>query len=529
MAGTMCTGTACPGTVWRGTAWRGMLALALVVVLTGCGSQVDPLGAGIDEIRSGNYRKAARLLKKAVKTCPDSPSSHVNLGIAYWRMGMSQRALPSFRQAADLAPDDTRALELMANVLCELGQWQEASETLHDANETDPSARILTLLAVVELQSGSVQAAQTFLKEALELDDEYPPALYNMALVLRDRLGRKEDAAQQFRRYLEVADPADRHVQVARLAVEALDTPAADPLSGGNNGGGPGGIPVELTARELLRKGRDRVTASDFDGAMELLRKARRVDAGDPDVLWELAQLYDRHLSAPQEAEATYRVFRREFPDDPRSSEPDRVAERTTEGATADPGGEAGGGEAGGVEETTVRDPGTAAEQPPVPVPHVESAADRRVRALRVWGRGLQCQREGKTDDAIALYRQSFSIDDTLVSACYNLGLAYKEKGDILRARDAFAASVSIEPDMIDARYMLAVTHRNLHATQRAISELNTVLSMDRNYSKAHLLLGITYRERRQRELARRHFSEFVRLEPRSQLAIKARKWLTEQ
>lgn len=474
---------------------------ALSLLTCGCGDQgaEDALSEGTAKLNSGDYRGAVKVLKKATRANPNSATAFCNLGMAYWRSGDPGRAAECLRKGAELSGSDVRPRELLATLYMEQNEWDKAADALRAANEIAPSARALTRLAVAELRAGSAQSAQIFLKQALTLDAQYPPALFNQAVIYRERLKRPEEAMDFYERYLAVAETGPRAEQARRaladLRAAQLDERAVedDPLPP------PPAPPPPPTAAELLDRAREAVASENFDAALVALNSARQSGPGNADVLWDLAVLYHRHLDSPAKAEAAYSAFREQFPDDT------RIRERDT-GESARP-----------------RDGGQKTVPPPPPDPNA-----KRREALRVWAEGLKRHNEGALDEAVKLYRRAFTLDSTLVSAAYNLGLVYKTKGDLVRARDAFMASLSIDPKMADARYMLAVVYRSLDERRKAILELTQLAGTDPEYAKVHLLLGIIYREQSRRDLAHQHLSRYVQLDPQNPLAEKAKEWLAE-
>jgi len=174
-------------------------------------------------------------------------------------------------------------------------------------------------------------------------------------------------------------------------------------------------------------------------------------------------------------------------------------------------------------------EPGPPAAPPPAPPPTVpETPARERDpgTALQAWARGLAAQEEGALDDAARHYERALEMDNTLVSAWYNLGLVHKAKGELQPARNAFASALRHEPALTKARYMLAVVCRDLDENSTAIDLARSVVRGEPRYANAHFLLGLLYRENKERRLARMHFRRYLQLEPRGPSAAKARELL---
>lgn len=92
-------------------------------------------------------------------------------------------------------------------------------------------------------------------------------------------------------------------------------------------------------------------------------------------------------------------------------------------------------------------------------------------------GRGLVALRQGKTDEAIDLLRQSVEADPALWRAWTGLGRAYAEQGNSRRAHDAFARAEKAAPSpavVINDMGMLSLRDKNpaaaLETFQRALA-----------------------------------------------------------
>lgn len=77
--------------------------------------------------------------------------------------------------------------------------------------------------------------------------------------------------------------------------------------------------------------------------------------------------------------------------------------------------------------------------------PQREDGSDKRSPAQIHFDIGLDYQKEGQWDEAIARYRQATALDDQFALAYYNLGLAYWAKGREDLAASAFRAALQGE------------------------------------------------------------------------------------
>jgi len=480
-------------------------ASALLALASGCSGGKSSLERGLAKLKAGDDGAACARLQEAVQEDSSSVTAWCNLGVARWRAGEIDGAIEAFRRATDLT-GDALVWEYLGRAYLASGRVDPALQALTKSQAGKPTAAGLTAMAVAEMKSGRAREAGVHLQAALSTDPGYPPALYNTAILYRDHMADPDTAETWFRRYVELAGD-DAH---AARAKESL-APFAAAESGATS---PVEIapPRQLTGADLLQRARERARGGDQDGATRLILDARRAEPRNPDILWEIVELYEKVFRQPDRARAAYSLFAREFPGDPRA--------RGLAGAR----------------------PAVETPREPVAPPHVrtEAAPPRRPSAepvpggggrsvaLRHWAEGFKFQRAGELDGAIAEYRKALKADETLASASHNLGLALKAKGDNAGASDAFAAAVKHQPDMVDARYMLAVCRHALGQSDVAALEARKVLAIDRGYSKAHLLLGVIHRSNGARTSAVKEFERFLELAPADPLAATVRQWVAE-
>lgn len=310
----------------------GMGILCLLLAIPASGKSA--LEAGITNLRDGKTALAARLLENAVEKDPTNSAARCNLGIACLKLGKFDQAEAEFRVAAELAPTDPRPWEFTAAALRKQRRWEEAREMLHQALRRLPtSARAVTALAAVEFEAGDLQTAETLLTRALTINPKYAPALYNVALLHRNR-GQNNAAASYYGKYLQQA-PLNPHAENARaflrshtgLGMLKEARPPAPQRTGRSHGAdtpppsAKPAVPTPQTASPalpLFEKARHAIDAERFDEALTFLNQAIKADPTHRDSLWQLALLYDQHLHLESKARATYERFKARFPDDPR-------------------------------------------------------------------------------------------------------------------------------------------------------------------------------------------------------------------
>jgi tetratricopeptide (TPR) repeat protein len=257
----------------------------------------------------------------------------------------------------------------------------------------------------------------------------------------------------------------------------------------------PDPIPAEIgksvsapATEALIKSARAAVASESYDAALEYLREAVRKDPRSADALWELAQLYEKHLQYPKDAARTYKKFRELFPNDPRA---------------------------------IARNPAAAAAPAGKP-------RDTR-KAMDLWGKGFARQRQGDVDGSIDLYKSALEADDSLVSAWYNLGLAYRARNELPAAETAFAKAAALSSTMTEAHYMLGWVCYKQRNKAKAAESLNRALAINPNYANAHCLLGFICREDKQIKTARQHLERYLQLTPADDpTAREVKAWLDQ-
>lgn len=509
-----------------------VLAFPLICLLiSGCGgSGKSDLEKGIVSLRNGKTGSAIKYLNRAVSSNPDSVSALSNLGVAYWKDGQNEAAAKVLEKAVSLTVDDTEPFEFLANVYMGMERWDDAYRVFEQAMEkTYRSARLLTSMALVKLSSGDAFEARVLLSEALKVDKSYTPALYNMAILYRDKALNDREAGKYFQMFLDEANDPDR----VDAPVDAAYVAAARDFVGSHQekevveetGNIETKVKVEAEKAQpepdivkkhtqlpevkgLMEKANASIKNEDYLAALITLKSAVKVDSNDPDALWQLALLYDKHLEHGSKAAETYAEFKKRFPGDKRLETP-----------ALSSGGKVQQSLVPQSVNATVPVPGARAQKP-------VSAGGAKEVALALFNQGLKCQTAGDWDTAIEHYKRALEHNDKLDSAVFNMGLAYKKKNDLAEAKKCFKRSVEIDPEMIKALYMLALVHKEMKEYNDAVSVSKAALRVQPDCAKVHYLLGMVYLMTDKRDQARGCFNSCIKYTSDSSLAEKAREHL---
>lgn len=242
------------------------IALCAALLLAGCRENPTQKAyrQGVQALKRGHYNQSIRLLQKSVKlggTNAPVASIYNGLGLAYYRIGQPENAMNAFELSARLDPKfaepiynigvimaesgrdaqaatrfekaaqldsaGTWALEYLSRILCRNQRWDDARKALNEACQRAPrEPRILTALALLELQSTNVVRAISYLQEALEHDARYAPAFYNLAMINHLWLKNDSQALPLFKDYLRLA-PKGEGAQKATQALQDINKAAS--------------------------------------------------------------------------------------------------------------------------------------------------------------------------------------------------------------------------------------------------------------------------------------------------------------
>jgi tetratricopeptide (TPR) repeat protein len=156
---------------------------------------------------SGDSRPAARaaeVLKGASKANPSSYDPLRMLGAIYLSLHRFRDALETGRRARDLRPHDAWNYGVMADALIELGEYDEAFETIDTMAGLRPSAAAYARVSYARELQGDLDGALHAMQMAAKATDARDPeaqAWYASQLgELYLRIGKPDDADLEFRR-----------------------------------------------------------------------------------------------------------------------------------------------------------------------------------------------------------------------------------------------------------------------------------------------------------------------------------------
>jgi type IV pilus assembly protein PilF len=199
------------------------LILALAAALDGCagmqggGEQLSTayvsnevadanLRLAVAYLEKRNYEKALEKLERARTADPRYPAVYNTFGVLYQQIGKMELAESNFKNALNLAPDDSSILNNYGQFLCVTNRPQEAMEAFLKASRNplyETPELALANAGTCLLRSGDQAGAEQYFRNALDLNPRLPSALIQMA----DIKYQHEDylaARGYFQRYTEV-------------------------------------------------------------------------------------------------------------------------------------------------------------------------------------------------------------------------------------------------------------------------------------------------------------------------------------
>ncbi len=146
----------------------------------------------------GQFGEALPQWRKAVELDPDDEGVRINLGLTMDRLGLINEAIEQFRNAIELAPGNALAYDSLARGLVLRGDVDEAIQTYTKGLAIDPNnAGAQANMGTALYQKGRFEEALAHCRRAIEIDKDVPDAHNTMGLAYA-RLGRPDDAIAHF-------------------------------------------------------------------------------------------------------------------------------------------------------------------------------------------------------------------------------------------------------------------------------------------------------------------------------------------
>jgi tetratricopeptide (TPR) repeat protein len=455
-------------------------------ILRSFARRIDPSDAGaynnlgVLYFRKGLTDEAIVAFSRALALDERMGVARRNLQIAYGDSGIVERRLHELDERLRTNPDDLEALVQSGIAEKTAGRLERAHALFQRAIELDADSSVLHfLLAETLYNRGLHEEAMRSVRRSIELNPENPDALYLIGFILGD-LGRGEEAAEANRRAVMLNPTLVRAQANLSLEIHRHDvTPSHQQKT-------PAGAHITL-GRALRQKGY-------FQEALKEYEKAIEGGEANAEVLQAMLELYllQRDTGA---AIATADRFAREFSPTAKTWNGRGVALQLA-------------GRHAEAEESYNK----ALEiDPSYPFSHnnlgvllwhksdTKSAINAFRRALQAATPPVEARlnlalglfRRKHTELALEAFRQVLSAAPEHPVAWNGLGLILVELEKYADARNAFARAIQANPDFAEAHYNMSFTLSNLGDFASALRETKRALALDPMYTPQKLELAI--------------------------------------
>lgn len=209
------------------------IASLFISVLVACSSASDiktknaediHLQLGIRYLNMNKLELARDNLLEALKRNSDNSQAHNALAFLYEQLNQFDNAKKHYEAALDLTPDDLGAQNNFGRFLCEHGKLEKGMKLLSEASSNPINDRrwmALTNAGRCQLGLGQKQLAESYFRQALQLDNAYAPALSEMQKIAYQN-GDFWAAKGFLQRYLSVAAHTAETLWFAAQAEQAL-------------------------------------------------------------------------------------------------------------------------------------------------------------------------------------------------------------------------------------------------------------------------------------------------------------------
>ncbi len=204
----------------------------LVAVLAGCGGANTKSGdagdihlqLGVRYLSMNKLELARENLLLALDSNSGNAQAHNALAFLYEKLNQNDKAKQHYQTALDLDPDDLGVQNNLGRFLCERGELEAGMALLVQASSNPLNDRqwmALTNAGRCQVSLGQKQQAESYFKQALQLNNSYAPALAEMQKIAYQN-GDFWAAKGYLQRYLGVAAHTSETLWLAAQAERAL-------------------------------------------------------------------------------------------------------------------------------------------------------------------------------------------------------------------------------------------------------------------------------------------------------------------
>ena len=162
---------------------------------------------GLGYLKQGDFQRAEKKLDKALHYDSDNIEAHHYKAELYRRLAEYEKAEKHYKIALELDPKNTNVQNNYGVYLCDRGEYDKAISHFQ-AIIQDPfykeKAAAYENIGLCQLRQGNLQKAENAFTEALKFNPNMANSIISLAQMRYDS-GRKADAYDYFRRYLQLA------------------------------------------------------------------------------------------------------------------------------------------------------------------------------------------------------------------------------------------------------------------------------------------------------------------------------------
>ena len=178
----------------------------------------------VQHLKDKEYELALKKLTKAADTDPTYPDAYNTLGIVYSQIGENEKAESNFERALRIDSKNPLTLNNYGQFLCQNGKPTEGQEMFKRAT-ANPLYRTpeiaLSNAGSCALNVGQAEQAESYFREALDINPRIPIALLQMASITYDT-GRYLPARGYIQRYSQIANHVPRSLWLGILIEREL-------------------------------------------------------------------------------------------------------------------------------------------------------------------------------------------------------------------------------------------------------------------------------------------------------------------
>lgn len=152
---------------------------------------------GMDAVTEKRYGEAVPVLRQALKMRPEFSEAHLNLAEAFEGLGRTTDSEAEFRAGVESSPLDYVAHNRFAAFYRKQGRAEKSRRQYLESFAAQPNAVALDGLGDIAIEKGETASAETYLRQAVDLDPYDRDAHYELVRIYAET-GRTADALREF-------------------------------------------------------------------------------------------------------------------------------------------------------------------------------------------------------------------------------------------------------------------------------------------------------------------------------------------